>query len=177
MTAHALQGDREKCLAAGMDDYISKPVRQRELAAVLERWLNSAQSPSSETQPPSSGGDAEETLDGRVLANLRALQDSDEPDIVTELIDLFLQDAPGQLTAIRQAIERGDAHALQRAAHSLKGSSANLGAKRLAALCLELEKKGRANVIDGVNGLVEQLETEFQRLRRALETERQTTPC
>lgn len=111
-------------------------------------------------------------LDRHVLDDLRSLQEEGEPDIVTELIDLYLQEAPDRLQAIREAVRDGDAPCLLRAAHSLKGSSANLGAAGVAAVCAELERCGREVVLDGAPALLERLEADFKKLHAALERER-----
>jgi CheY-like chemotaxis protein/HPt (histidine-containing phosphotransfer) domain-containing protein len=174
MTASAMQGDMEKALEAGMDDYISKPVKREVLEAVLERWI-----PQEEAEPDglasetSSGFEASEgaAIDHSALEDLRALQGEDEPDILKVLIELYLEEAPPRLAALREAIEGGDARTVERAAHTLKGSTANMGAMRMAAVCAELEKVGGSGELTRAPELLEQLVVEFDRARQALNAE------
>jgi HPt (histidine-containing phosphotransfer) domain-containing protein len=141
MTAHALEGDRERCLAAGMDDYLSKPLRPNELDAVLERWLGAAPAPAG----PAPGAEAEGALvdDER----MRVFRD-DYPEIVEQLVDLFVDSTPPLLADLRRGVEAGDAEAVRRAAHKLKGSCQNIGAARLAGLAAGIEKNGSVPDID-----------------------------
>ncbi|HWQ19019.1 MAG TPA: Hpt domain-containing protein [Methanotrichaceae archaeon] len=113
-----------------------------------------------------------EVLDKEVIASLRELQDEGEPDIIVELSDLFFENAPGKIQAIRTAIENGDAKALHVAAHSLKSSSSYLGATKLSAMAKELENMGRAGNLEGANEKLGGLELEYDRVRSALEVER-----
>lgn len=131
MTANAMPDDREKCLAAGMDDYIAKPVTFVQIQSVLQRHGTERKI---EGQP---------TLDRRALDELASLQSGDGPDLVSELIQLYLGDLPDRIEGIRTAIGRVDSEALRREAHRLKGSSQQMGAARLAALCKELESFGK----------------------------------
>ncbi len=175
MTANAMQGDREKALEAGMDDYVPKPVKPDELEAVLERWISKADE--DKVPAPESGdglveGEPEEApLDWSVLAGLRELQEEGEPDILEDLIGLFLTDAPPQLGALREAVEAGDAHSVERIAHGLKGSSGNLGAVRMSALCTELEEMERSDELKAAPELISRLEEEFGRVCAAFEEE------
>lgn len=126
MTANAMETDREKALAAGMDDYISKPVKPADLNAILERWMADAR----ETELPPEGAGAlgettghghtapEDPLDPGVLAGLRELQQAGEPDILTELVEMFVDDAEPRLAALREAVEKGDADNVERNAHT-----------------------------------------------------------
>jgi CheY-like chemotaxis protein/HPt (histidine-containing phosphotransfer) domain-containing protein len=132
MTAHALKGDRERCLAAGMDDYLSKPLRPNELDAVLERWLGAAPQGAA---PAVEASAAEALVDE---ARMRVFRD-DYPEIVEQLVDLFVDSTPPLLEDLRDALERGDAEAGRRAAHKLKGSCQNIGASRLAELAARIE--------------------------------------
>ena len=161
MTANAMQGDRDRCLAAGMDDYIAKPVREGELAAVLSRWTASA-APASRR-----GGDA--GIDRAVIADLHQLTPDGEPSIVDELIDAFVEDTPAQLAAMRAAVAAGDARALDAAAHRLKGGSGALGARRLAALCAQIEGLARVGALDDAVLPLEALADEFHVVRADLE--------
>jgi CheY-like chemotaxis protein len=167
MTANAMLGDREECLAAGMDDYISKPIRGKELQIALERWgqaesVQPAPAPAQDTTPT--------TIDWTVLDGLRALQEEGESDFVEETISLYLADAPSLIESLRQAVRQGDAAALRLAAHTLKGNSNSLGAKRMGAVSLELEKMGRSGTIEEAESLLVELENEFERVRRALQS-------
>ncbi len=166
MTANAMLGDREICLAAGMDDYLSKPIRIHELQSVLERWGQK-----SSAAPAAPGAhDAPAGIDWAILDELSVLQEPGEPDFVQETIELYLADTPALIDALHQAIDRGDAGALHMAAHTLKGNSNSLGATRMGAMSLELETIGRGGSVDGAGPLVEQLVQEFERVRRAFET-------
>jgi PAS domain S-box-containing protein len=171
LTAHALQGDQDQCLSAGMDDYISKPVNLEELRAVLERWLPPSKAAQDKTPAATSavpGSSELKAVDAGVLEGLRKLQVEDGPDIVSQLIDIYLSDTPPRLAALRQAIAEKDAFALFQAAHSLKSSSGNIGALTLAAICRELESMGRAGVIEGAAEKVARVEAEYAKVCMAL---------
>ncbi len=167
MTANALSGDREECLAAGMNDYISKPVRLEELDWALQRgcdFLQSASALAPATPAPA--------LDPAALRNLRSLREQTRPDPLVELIDLFLQDVPQRVGWLEEAVGKNDALALESAAHGLKGSASNLGAYPLASLCDELVRLAREQSWAEAGAVLPQLRTESDRVRLALIAER-----
>jgi CheY-like chemotaxis protein/HPt (histidine-containing phosphotransfer) domain-containing protein len=138
MTANAMEGDRKACEKAGMDDYISKPVTLKILAEILERW--SPSQGKTFTKKDSKGKRKMKiTLDTNILNNIRELQSEGEEDLLSELIDVYKKDSKQTITKIHTSSEQGDLVLVRRAAHSLKGSSANLGAAELAAICHKLE--------------------------------------
>ncbi|HST21987.1 MAG TPA: ATP-binding protein [Blastocatellia bacterium] len=175
MTAYALPEDREACLAAGMDDYISKHIRQHELAQMLERWAGkkSVRSETGERAEPLATSEPA-SIDASVIESLRKLQTKDEPDFLSSLIDLFLTDVPAHLEIIQTAIAQTDARVLANKSHSLKSSCGNLGATRMTAICQRLETVGRTGSISGAAALLKELEEEFSLVRRALEAEKRS---
>jgi HPt (histidine-containing phosphotransfer) domain-containing protein len=159
MTANALPEDREACFAAGMDDYVAKPIRADELAAALKR-----------TTPLLQNGDAasnggEISLDDAALQSLRELGGD---DFLAEVIDTFLGDAPSLLAALRRSFDEQDAEELRRAAHTLKSNSATVGAEDFSELCRDLEQRAKSGRLDGASELVTRIEKEYQPLAGAL---------
>lgn len=137
VTADALEGDREKCLDAGMDDYVAKPLRLETVQRLLMRWGSAVVN--------SGEGKVEiEVIDMATIERLRSLHLEGEPPLLFELIDLFLNYAPGKINEIMAAVDANDTITLKICAHTLKGSSLNLGLMKFAELCKILE-----NVSDG----------------------------
>jgi two-component system sensor histidine kinase/response regulator len=170
VTAHAFESDREKCLAAGMDDYIPKPVNTQTLKSVLERWT--MRNAAGGQQPESSDQRLEEIMSPTVLAAFRAASPEGEPDGTLGLLDLYVRDMRPLLEELRAALARGDAQAMQKLAHGIKGTSASLGIQRMVTLSEELERKGRDGVLEGASSIMAQLEEEFERVSQVLEPER-----
>ncbi len=177
LTAHALRGERDKCIAAGMDDYVAKPITPATLFDTLRRWVPRVAARAA-AMPVTATGDApfqvkdDAILDRAVLAALRKLQPPNAPDIVASLIDLFLSETPGKIQALRDWVERNDAARMMKAAHGLKGSSASVGARKLADVCAQLEAQGKAGDVTGRTDLLAQLDAEFERARAALLAEK-----
>ncbi|KAF0249293.1 MAG: multi-sensor hybrid histidine kinase, partial [bacterium] len=169
MTAGAMQGDKEKCLSIGMDDYITKPIDIVELRASLEKCsLMTKVDAKVLVQTPS----RYKVLDPSILNELRQLQDDDDPNLVNEVIGDFLSNVKNNLTIINQAIKQDNAKELEFAAHSLKSSSGTMGAKQMSQLCKELEFIARKGTTTNAYALYIALQEEFGYVREALENER-----
>ncbi len=170
MTAAAMQGDRETCLAAGMDDYITKPIRPDTIAETLRRWITTEVAEPVE-QP---GADATRAADAVIDAGrFEVLRDLDGGDgeLLSAIVSEYLDDGARLLDTIREALAEGDPQAVERAAHTLKGSSANLGADRVTGICAELEALGRARALGTASGLSDEAAAEFALVRAALAVE------
>jgi HPt (histidine-containing phosphotransfer) domain-containing protein len=175
ITANALQGDREACLAAGMDDYLSKPFSQQEIAAVIGRWmaLPLAATVHHDDEPPRLPPASVEVIQRDVinrvaLDKIRALSRERGDALVQKVIAAYVDDTPQQLRTLRSAIDGLDTGNVRRIAHTLKSASANVGAEALAALCKELEHLGRADTTEGADAILIDMEQEFQAVRHSL---------
>jgi signal transduction histidine kinase/CheY-like chemotaxis protein/HPt (histidine-containing phosphotransfer) domain-containing protein len=163
MTAHAMAGDRERCLEGGMDDYLSKPVEIADLAAVLATTVPKGEAVPADLDPVPAG-----VLDLPALDSLRELSAGGR-DVLGELVQTFAASSAGDLAALRRLTAEGRWGEVERAAHRLKGSSGCLGAMRVAAVCAAVEERVRAARTDEVGPLVAQLGEELDRARSALE--------
>jgi CheY-like chemotaxis protein/HPt (histidine-containing phosphotransfer) domain-containing protein len=176
VTANAVEGDRESCLEAGMDDYLSKPFRQDGLRAMLEKWSGRAPAPADppaaeNAAPPPRESDAGGSIDRTALDAIRALENPRRPSLLVELIRNYFEHAQELIEDLRDAIDRDDAEAVREAAHSLKSSSGNVGARRVSAVCRELEAMGRGGDLSGAKAAFDRLGEEYERARAALEPE------
>jgi CheY-like chemotaxis protein/HPt (histidine-containing phosphotransfer) domain-containing protein len=170
MTANALLGDREDCLACGMDDYIAKPLKPDELDRVLQRWAPRLITASPlRAQPPDAAAPeaavAQRTLD---RADLQRLHSEVGTACFASLVDLFGTQQPGMLADLHEAIERGDAHAVRERAHKLAGGCATMGVPDMTALCRQLEARARAGSLEGAAALADDIDATFLSAHAAL---------
>ena len=169
-----MQGDRERCLAAGMDAYLAKPVKLEDLRTTLAQWISSPVSEETSTSAVQRLGPLSK---GRgVFDPSQMLQNiGGDQDLLLQLIDLFLKRHADMMNDIRQALSLGDAESVERTAHTLKGTAGNLCAPEVALAAGSLEAVGRLGTLHDAPAVYAHLEMEMLRLIRLLEEYRGTS--
>ena len=190
LTANALEGDRDKCILAGMDDYISKPFNQDDIDAIFIRWFQGLRARTVIGQPviaiPSEDIDVEQiteedfsegkdddssSIDLSVLSGLRNLQVEGKPDVMEKIVRVYLSSSEPFFEKLKKAAVSGDLEELQNIAHSLKSSSANVGAIKLSKMCKDLEMACRNKALEKMTDRVEMIAAEFFQVKHDLNRE------
>lgn len=180
LTANALVGDAEACIAAGMDDHLAKPYTRKQLARVMARWLPAdrvlnlphtdwdgagiAPTPPSTPAPeaPAAPVAAASALDTAALAHIRALDSSG--DVLAEVVQMYFDEAPTHLQRLQRGLAAGDAAELARVAHAFKSASFNVGARALGETCRRLEHLGKSGSTVGAAALVAAVEAQYDQI-------------
>ncbi|MCF8118739.1 MAG: PAS domain S-box protein, partial [Deltaproteobacteria bacterium] len=177
MTAHAMEGDREKCLNAGMDDYVAKPVSPDAVAGILEKWL-SDETRNSSKMPCLGGPETEGKQDQVSTFQFQASTVFDKSFLLEQMmgdeslteavIGVFLEDTPNQITTLREQVEQCSSDEAGAQAHKIKGAAANIGAEALREVAFEMEKAGKAGDTETLTRLMPELENQFLQLKKAM---------
>ena len=171
MTAFALQGDRETFIEAGMDDYISKPIKLEEVKLKIEKWIGgnghtrNGQYTHIDPEPEVKNFS---TLDSESIQRLMDINEKVEPGFLNQLVLMYLEQVPGMITEIEKCAQSGDEDNLWKAAHKLKGSSLNLGAKKLADISKEIEKMGRDKNLKSLDTYIGKLHPTFEETKNEM---------
>ena len=166
MTAHAMAGDREKCLASGMNDYVAKPISRATLEQAVERWTASG-APAIPARPAPPAPDANQPLEFDAEDLLERLGGNTE--LARRILGRFLEDMPPQLAALAQAVQDGNGEAIRRAAHTIKGAAANASGTEIRRLALKMEQLSGAGEWSGAAKNLPELAASFERTRSTIE--------
>ncbi len=169
MTAHAMQGDKEKCLQAGMNDYVSKPVNPKTLCDTLKKWLRITEpKPQSEEARKVEAADRGVPVFDRKGYMERLL---DDIELAHSIMEEFLKDIPCQIRTLKTMLESDDRNGVERQAHTIKGTSANVGGEQLRAVAAAMEKAAKVGDLHSVKAQIPEMEVQFARLQEAMKRE------
>jgi CheY-like chemotaxis protein/HPt (histidine-containing phosphotransfer) domain-containing protein len=175
LTANALAEDKQKCLDAGMDDFVSKPFSKAELQAALMRWsendeeVSTVSIPDANVEPANDPEiDGDPVIDQNALQQIAELDPDNDGEFVNSIIDAFVENAEVLMLELVESVRDGEPQEVARAAHSLKSSSANVGARRFSSLCAAMEKQGRDGNLGAIEEKLEKARTEYETAIREL---------
>ncbi len=154
MTASAMAGEKEKCFAADMDDYLPKPIMLNDLQAIITRWIGRRENTTGSSASVAAGRVRASAFDPQRVEALRALDEPGGPDTFARFAALFVEQALGQIAALEQALSDGDVRGARHQAHALLGGAATIGAQRVAELCSSLEERLAAGTPVGLEAVV-----------------------
>jgi CheY-like chemotaxis protein/HPt (histidine-containing phosphotransfer) domain-containing protein len=158
MTAYAVEGDRERCLAAGMDEYVSKPISAEKLFAIIESLLPKGSQENKEPETDAQSPDKQSLLNAF----------DHDWSLFKELVDIFSSDYPKMINTMRACLQDGDAETLKRTAHSLKGMLRNFQAEAAADTAFDLEKKSKKKLLKGLDQIIDKLEMQINEVEKQL---------
>jgi CheY-like chemotaxis protein len=164
VTASGGAGERDKCLQAGMDDFLLKPFRKEELSEKITKWLPSA----APSKPSGKSSGALSATGDNVRSGLKQLEEDYGKEMVMKIVEMFIPDAEVRLAKITEAIEQQDFKALEEAAHALKSGAANIGAREMAQLCERLETQGELGDLGEASEFMKKLSASWPEVRSAL---------
>ena len=180
MTANAMQGDRELCIGAGMNDYVAKPISPQALAEVLDKWLPKENDDRRAVIIKTDNSHSSSITHHSSLifdrADLMARLMNDEY-LVRIVVESFLEDIPLQIAAMKGYLETGDVTGAERQAHTIKGASANVGGERLREVAFEMEKAARAGDLHAAGRHIPEREAQFNLLNQAMAKEHSIRMC
>ena len=174
-TANAMESDRQRCFAVGMDDYLAKPFSRKQLAQVLARWLPvvaKREEPVTVPDATATPTQAFQSLDRKVFAQLAELDPGGESGLIRQILQAYQESTTTLVGQLSRAMAESDAETLRKLAHSLKSSSANVGAVRLSALLAELESLGRQNRLEEALPICERAITEYNNVMAEIDLSR-----
>jgi len=166
ITASATADEKEKCLQAGMDDFLAKPFQQQELTVKIADWLSPDARVANRGGPPRAQVSAPAAND--VITGLKQLEDDYGKEMVLKIVKMFTPDADSRIERIRGAISEADFKALEEAAHGLKSGAANIGAKEMARLAEQLENRGEQGALGDAEEMLRKLVDSWTEVRRLL---------
>jgi CheY-like chemotaxis protein len=171
MTAHAMKGDKEKCLEAGMDDYVAKPIRRKDLADVIARIVERFLTKASANGEPTAASATDASEGSRMILDEEALLEECDNDkaLLGRMVEIFDRDARDRLPRLREAVRTGAAVAVKEEAHALKGGIGTFYAKEAYDTAYALEKMGADGNLGNAQATLQTLESQLQSLRRKLD--------